>query len=725
MQAEPHQPADAAVEAQPARELGDGLVAADRRHRTLVVVVERFGRAAFDQRHDLGGGVEAALDRRLRDLRQRALVLGRRGGDVADREHLGVARERQIGSHRDPPTAGERHAEQVADRAADDSRRPDRDCRRQSTAVGEHDRVGLDVIDADTSDQVHPATRERVFRLRRRLGMERAEHARRGLDERDRQPVEMELAEVLLQHAVDELAQPAGGLDARRSPADDDDREVGPRPPGGDLTAGVLERRQQPRAQPDRVVQRLERYRVLVDAGDTEAGRHRPGGDDEVVVVQGDLVIDGHDAAVEVDRRHRAEHEARRFRAAQDAAHRKADVAGIEPGRRHLVQQRLERVEVVRVDDRHVDRRMAQSLDDTQPTEPGPDHDDMRSGCHDTVPRHHPTRPTASSIRGRCHRGTRQTVERLASWDHDDGAVGLVMDGDPHAVELGQCLRPQHVGRRAVRHHAALVHQRQMIGVHPRQRQVVHRRHDGQPVIAAEAGDELERLLLMADVERARRFVEQQDRRLRGEGAGDHQPLLLAAAQLAQAAVGELPHVEPPEHIARHRPVVARLRPEVADERCPPEQHVLERGHVVGQQRILRHVGEQRRPPRPRAQRQRDTVDEHVAREVDEPDGGAQERRLAGAVGADQSEPSARRDRRAERLHDLALAVAHGDGRELERAHRATCRVRSRRMKNGAPKNAVTTPIGSSAGAVSVRPGMSTRIRNAAPNAAVSGSSLR
>ena len=37
-------------------------------------------------------------------------------------------------------------------------------------------------------------------------------------------------------------------------------------------------------------------------------------------------------------------------------------------------------------------------------------------------------------------------------------------------------------------------------------------------------------------------------------------------------------------------------------------------------------------------------------------------------------------------------------------------------MKNGAPRNAVTTPIGVSAGSISTRPGMSARIRNAAPN---------
>ena len=46
-------------------------------------------------------------------------------------------------------------------------------------------------------------------------------------------------------------------------------------------------------------------------------------------------------------------------------------------------------------------------------------------------------------------------------------------------------------------------------------------------------------------------------------------------------------------------------------------------------------------------------------------------------------------------------------------------------MKNGAPKNAVTTPIGVSAGSVSTRPGMSARMRNAAPTSSDSGSTRR
>jgi hypothetical protein len=46
-------------------------------------------------------------------------------------------------------------------------------------------------------------------------------------------------------------------------------------------------------------------------------------------------------------------------------------------------------------------------------------------------------------------------------------------------------------------------------------------------------------------------------------------------------------------------------------------------------------------------------------------------------------------------------------------------------MKNGAPMNAVMTPIGISAGATTVRARVSTRMRNDAPNSAESGSTDR
>ena len=62
--------------------------------------------------------------------------------------------------------------------------------------------------------------------------------------------------------------------------------------------------------------------------------------------------------------------------AAEDGAHRIGDVGGVEPGRGHLVQQRLEGVEVVAVDDGHLDRLVPEVPDGAEPGEAGPDHDD-------------------------------------------------------------------------------------------------------------------------------------------------------------------------------------------------------------------------------------------------------------------------------------------------------------------------------------------------------------
>ena len=66
------------------------------------------------------------------------------------------------------------------------------------------------------------------------------------------------------------------------------------------------------------------------------------------------------------------------------------------------------------------------------------------------------------------------------------------------------------------------------------------------------------------------------------------------------------------------------------------------------------------------------------------------------------------------------------DAVERERDHDAILReVRSTTAKNGAPKNAVTTPIGSSAGESAVRAITSASTRNPAPTSTESGSSSR
>jgi hypothetical protein len=60
--------------------------------------------------------------------------------------------------------------------------------------------------------------------------------------------------------------------------------------------------------------------------------------------------------------------------AAQQRADREADVAAIQTGGGHLVEQRLERVEVVLVHHRELDRRSPQAAGHANAAEAGADH---------------------------------------------------------------------------------------------------------------------------------------------------------------------------------------------------------------------------------------------------------------------------------------------------------------------------------------------------------------
>ena len=76
----------------------------------------------------------------------------------------------------------------------------------------------------------------------------------------------------------------------------------------------------------------------------------------------------------------------------------------------------------------------------------------------------------------------------------------------------------------------------------------------------AQVGDELERLLLMADVEGRGRLVEQQDRRLLGDRARQHDPLPLAAAQRAEEPADERLELQPLDRLRGDPTVFAALR---------------------------------------------------------------------------------------------------------------------------------------------------------------------
>src|SRR5262245_3592250 len=122
----------------------------------------------------------------------------------------------------------------------------------------------------------------------------------------------------------------------------------------------------------------------------TEIGVLGAGGDDEMVVENAASLRD-YLFARGIDPRDFRQDHLRVLLAPQDAADRRGDVSGRQPGGRDLIEQRLEEVIVVAIDDGDVERCSRQLLGRRQPAESRPDDHDARAsarklnGAHDTA----------------------------------------------------------------------------------------------------------------------------------------------------------------------------------------------------------------------------------------------------------------------------------------------------------------------------------------------------
>ena len=166
----------------------------------------------------------------------------------------------------------------------------------------------------------------------------------------------------------------------------------------------------------------------------------------------------------------------------------------------------------------------------------------------------------------------------LAAGIDDDGAVGLVVHRDAHAVELGQRLGPQHVGGRARRPRRcprAAAPGGRCTGrpasgrASPRRRSARARGAAGRRARAPAAGG---RCRARSSARRAAGSAPPGRARGRSRAAGARRRSASPSRRPANAC-----EVEAVEHVGRHRPVVAGLGAEVADVRRAAEQHVLER----------------------------------------------------------------------------------------------------------------------------------------------------
>ena len=186
----------------------------------------------------------------------------------------------------------------------------------------------------------------------------------------------------------------------------------------------------------------------------------------------------------------------------------------------------------------------------------------------------------------------------------------------------------------------------------------MHRGDHGELVLQPHRVHQVEHALLVTDVERARGLVEQQHPRLLGQRPAEHDPLQLAAGEPERRSVGELDELEPVQRPLHGVPVGGGLGPEAPQVGRASERHQLPDRGPLGHHRPLRHQrdhpsdpagaarapGRGRRPAAPRVAGSR-------------PGDGVQQRRLAGAVGADDRDPVARLDHQVDVGDDLHPAA--------------------------------------------------------------------
>ena len=106
---------------------------------------------------------------------------------------------------------------------------------------------------------------------------------------------------------------------------------------------------------------------------------------------------------------------------------------------------------------------------------------------------------------------------------------------------------------------ATAVQEQEAVGVLAGVSKVVHRAQHRQAAVRAERGDQFEHLLLRADVQGARRLVEEEQRRVLRDRARENGSLTLASAERAQPPVDEVGAVEARER--RRAPATTSLGP--------------------------------------------------------------------------------------------------------------------------------------------------------------------
>ena len=256
----------------------------------------------------------------------------------------------------------------------------------------------------------------------------------------------------------------------------------------------------------------------------------------------------------------------------------------------------------------------------------------------------------------------------------------------------------------------------------------MHRREDAEITLVTQTVDEIQDVLLMTDVERGRRLVEQQHGGLLRERPGDDHALAFTAGERIDGARRELPELEGVERGARGVDVRPADRPEDPVMGRAAEEHVVEHPHPGRDDGRLRDDRDGARPiaithlldGRPHHPDRTGLRRQHPGQRP-------QQRGLPRAVRPEDAHPFVRRDRQRHAVEEASpVALDRDAGTRESLTHPVVpLLVRSTTTKNGAPTIAVTTPIGISAGDSAVRASTSAKARKAPPRMIDSGTITR
>ncbi len=250
------------------------------------------------------------------------------------------------------------------------------------TGTRDRDRRLLHAGDARVDRDVDAEGGERLLSLRGELRRVRGQDARPPFDEEDAGLRRVDRAELATQRVARDLAERARELDSRGPGSDDHEREE--RAPLGGIRRRLraLEREQDAAPHLDRVLERLQARRRGLPIVVPEVVVAHAGGDDQDVV--GKLAARRQDAAAgDVESGHVFEQDARVPAPLQDRPEGRGDVRGREGTRRHLIEKRLEEMEIPPVENGDLDRERPEAAGRVQAAEtPAHDHDAREGRVH-------------------------------------------------------------------------------------------------------------------------------------------------------------------------------------------------------------------------------------------------------------------------------------------------------------------------------------------------------